>query len=380
MRRRPISAVPISRPTASTTPCSTRLATTRSRCTIYPPTSARRSPRGCCTARASASSIRPRTAATPRRRCSSGCSPAPEELASRGSHSVGPHSGDVMPQPKSPTRSGRATAAKKPTATAAKKPAAKRAAAKPAAAAAAKRTAAKPAAKRTAAKPAAKAAPKRTAAKPAAKAKKPAARRTSAAATATASNTTRRSTNQSKKSTAPAKTTPRAKSRGNGASTDDTFVSAVNHVRDILTRGVVLTAERLQDTVDDAVARGRLTNQDADDLASRLINIGRTQAEELREEVDELRGELEELFSEGPFEVLNAGLRAGGQLTPDRIVRELDRFRRVAGVGPSFPILGYDDLTATQVVERLEDLNTAQLRKVRDRERRVAKRKSVLDA
>jgi hypothetical protein len=154
----------------------------------------------------------------------------------------------------------------------------------------------------------------------------------------------------------------------------------VNHVRDLLTRGVVLTAERLQDTVDEAVARGRLTNNDADDLVQRLITIGRSQAEELREEVDELRGELEELFSEGPFEFLNAGLRAGSQLTPDRIVRELDRFRRVAGVGPAFPILGYDELSATQVIERLDDLNSAQLRKVRDRERRVAKRRSVLDA
>jgi hypothetical protein len=49
-------------------------------------------------------------------------------------------------------------------------------------------------------------------------------------------------------------------------------------------------------------------------------------------------------------------------------------------VGPSFPILGYDDLTAAQVNERLGDLDSAQLRKVRDYEKRNANRKSVLAA
>jgi hypothetical protein len=49
-------------------------------------------------------------------------------------------------------------------------------------------------------------------------------------------------------------------------------------------------------------------------------------------------------------------------------------------VGPSFPILGYDDLTAGQVEQRLEGLKPAALRKVRDYERRHANRKTVLDA
>ncbi len=85
-------------------------------------------------------------------------------------------------------------------------------------------------------------------------------------------------------------------------------------------------------------------------------------------------------MGQSPSDVVNASLRAGTQLTPDRIVRELDRFRRAASLGPAFPILGYDDLSAAQIIERLEDLDSAQLRKVRDRERRTAKRKSVLDA
>ena len=51
-----------------------------------------------------------------------------------------------------------------------------------------------------------------------------------------------------------------------------------------------------------------------------------------------------------------------------------------AGIGPSFPILGYDDLTAAQVQGRLEGLTPAELRKVRDYEKRNANRKSVLNS
>jgi hypothetical protein len=64
----------------------------------------------------------------------------------------------------------------------------------------------------------------------------------------------------------------------------------------------------------------------------------------------------------------------------DRIVRTADRARRTVGVGPSFPILGYDDLTAAQVESRLNGLTPAELRKVREYERRHANRKSVLGA
>ena len=48
--------------------------------------------------------------------------------------------------------------------------------------------------------------------------------------------------------------------------------------------------------------------------------------------------------------------------------------------GPSFPILGYESLTAAQITSRVTDLAPAELRKVRDHERRNANRKSVLAA
>jgi len=58
----------------------------------------------------------------------------------------------------------------------------------------------------------------------------------------------------------------------------------------------------------------------------------------------------------------------------------IEQVVRATGFGPSFPISGYDDLTASEVESRLDDLTPAQLRKVRDHERRNAKRKTVLSA
>ena len=124
---------------------------------------------------------------------------------------------------------------------------------------------------------------------------------------------------------------------------------------------VVLTRDRVQGALDDAVERGRITRQDASDLASELLSRGRRQTDDL---VSELEGLL--------------GRSIGAPA--DRVVREVDRARRAAGLGPSFPIVGYDDLTAAQVQARLGELSAPELRKVRDYERRNANRKSVLAA
>jgi hypothetical protein len=58
----------------------------------------------------------------------------------------------------------------------------------------------------------------------------------------------------------------------------------------------------------------------------------------------------------------------------------VDKARRAAGVGPNFPILEYDELNAAQVQTRLSHLTPAQLRKVRDHEKRNANRKTILNA
>jgi polyhydroxyalkanoate synthesis regulator phasin len=124
---------------------------------------------------------------------------------------------------------------------------------------------------------------------------------------------------------------------------------------------VVLTRDRVQGALDEAVERGRLTRQDASDLAAELLARGRRQTDEMVAELESLLGR-------------SLGAPA------DRVIREVDRARRAAGIGPSFPIVGYDDLTAAQVQARLGELSPPELRKVRDYERRNANRKSVLAA
>jgi hypothetical protein len=110
---------------------------------------------------------------------------------------------------------------------------------------------------------------------------------------------------------------------------------------------VVITRSRLQEVIDEAVARGRITRADAADLVADLIARGRAQADEL----------------------LEVGVRG-----------PIDAARRVAGLGPGFPIDGYDDLTAAQVAARLDGMGAAELRRVREYEKANANRKTVLAA
>ena len=114
---------------------------------------------------------------------------------------------------------------------------------------------------------------------------------------------------------------------------------------------VVISRARLQEVVDEAVERGRITRGDAADLVTDLLARGRSQ-------IDDLLAELEQVLARAPLEAA----------------------RRVAGLGPELPITGYDDLTAAEVVAELDGMADADLRKVREYERANANRKTVLGA
>jgi polyhydroxyalkanoate synthesis regulator phasin len=103
---------------------------------------------------------------------------------------------------------------------------------------------------------------------------------------------------------------------------------------------MVITRERLQDTLDDAVRRGRMTRDDATDLLAEIV-------------------------------------RRAVSAPTDRVKREV---RRVTGALDGLPIDDYDELTAAQIVSRLGALEPADLRRLRDYERRNANRKTVLSA
>ena len=103
---------------------------------------------------------------------------------------------------------------------------------------------------------------------------------------------------------------------------------------------MVITRERLQDTLDDAVRRGRMTRDDAADLMAEIV-------------------------------------RRAISAPADRVVQEV---KAAIGVEDQFPIADYDELTAAQIVSHLDALETVDLRRVRDYERRNANRKTVLNA
>lgn len=61
-------------------------------------------------------------------------------------------------------------------------------------------------------------------------------------------------------------------------------------VKDVLAEHLVLSADRLQETIDDAVRRGRMLPTDAQELAERLTSTGRRQLEELLSDLDRRLG------------------------------------------------------------------------------------------
>lgn len=134
----------------------------------------------------------------------------------------------------------------------------------------------------------------------------------------------------------------------------------------------VLSRERIAETMHEAAARGRLTRTDAEELVAELVNRGRQQT-------DDLLADLDRTLGRGRQQI-DSATRKARIATPDRLVRSADRARRSIGVGPSFPILGYDELSVAQVQQRLGHLSDPELRKVRDYERRHANRKSLLTA
>ena len=156
---------------------------------------------------------------------------------------------------------------------------------------------------------------------------------------------------------------------------------------------VMLSRQRIEDALDEVVKRGRMTRDDASQLGQALFTIGRQQTDDVMKDLEQLlgrgRNELETrsgTVRDRSVEAARGARRSVGQAAgaarkaADPLLTQADRARRVAGVGPSFPITGYDDLTAAQITSRLDTLTPAELRKVRDYERRRGNRKSVLEA
>jgi polyhydroxyalkanoate synthesis regulator phasin len=188
----------------------------------------------------------------------------------------------------------------------------------------------------------------------------------------------------------------RRASAGRSDKSVQAFRDALERSRTALESNVTVPRERIQEVVDDAVKRGRMTRSDANELVSKLVSRSRKATDDLIRDLEKLldqaRKEVESRTTKARKELESRSAstrrqakRAGGKAA--RAARdaaagplaEADKLRRRTGA-PGPAITGYDQLTAPQVKARLKDLSKAELRKVRTQEKRGKERKSILDA
>jgi polyhydroxyalkanoate synthesis regulator phasin len=122
-------------------------------------------------------------------------------------------------------------------------------------------------------------------------------------------------------------------------------------VRSVLAplNAVLLTRRHIEEVLDDAVSRGRMTRSDAQEMAQSLLSRSARATDDFLSDVERMLGSRGDDLESAP--VSERGL----------------------------PIAGYDDLSAAQVQDRLDGLTPAELRRLRDYEQRHANRKTVLD-
>jgi polyhydroxyalkanoate synthesis regulator phasin len=179
-------------------------------------------------------------------------------------------------------------------------------------------------------------------------------------------------------------TTGRRPAAGRSDKSVQAFRDAVERSRGALESNLTLSRERIQEVVDDAVERGRMTRGDANKLVSNLVSHGRKASDDLMRDLEKLleqaRKEVESRTGPARRQARSAAGRTARSVrdAADRPLAEADRLRRRAGA-PGPPITGYDQLTAGQVKSRLKDLNKAELRKVRTQEKRGKARKGILN-
>jgi hypothetical protein len=111
---------------------------------------------------------------------------------------------------------------------------------------------------------------------------------------------------------------------------------------------VLLTRRHIEEVLDDAVSRGRMTRSDAQEMAQTLLSRSARATDDFLADVERMLGGRGDVVEGAPAE-------------------------------QGLPIAGYDDLSAAQVQERLDGLTPAELRRLRDYEARHANRKTVLD-
>jgi hypothetical protein len=161
----------------------------------------------------------------------------------------------------------------------------------------------------------------------------------------------------------------RRRRRRSNRSKGDGGTSNVGAIREVVMKSVLapvnavlITRKHLEEVIEDAVRRGRMTRDDAQQMLQTLLQRSARQT-------DDFLSDLERLLGRGRTLEPRPSGQSGG--------KKRQRPRRPSS---SLPIASYDELSAAAVQEQLDGLTPAQLRRLRDYERRNANRKTVLDA
>lgn len=176
---------------------------------------------------------------------------------------------------------------------------------------------------------------------------------------------------------------------------DEQIREAFGEVGDALQRALVLSSDRVQSVLEDAVLRGRMTRRDAEELATNLVTLGREQALELRTHLAKSVGDT--VASAGGA-VANASGAVATAVTPPSKRRRAKRTASEADA-PSAPSAATttdaavakaasssnvpDDpsaMTAKELVELTATLTTSELWTLRELEAAGKGRATVLKA
>jgi hypothetical protein len=219
---------------------------------------------------------------------------------------------------------------------------------------------------------------RRTSSRASGGAKKGSAKRTAAAKKGGAARGRQQKAQKAARTTARAATKP-VKAAGVEAKTVAEFREALRKKLIKPTGMVLLSRERIEEALHES---GKVSPKDARGIASDLVKRGRNETNDVLKDLENLVDKGRRDVSKRASRVRKQAESARGRATraASPALAQADRVRRAAKVGGNFPISLYEDLNVGEIKSRLGGLTPAELRKVRDHERRNAKRKGVLDA
>lgn len=151
-----------------------------------------------------------------------------------------------------------------------------------------------------------------------------------------------------------------------------------------LEHSLTIQRAKLQEVMDDAVARGTLSRAEADRLVGRLVASSKDYSAALLAVLDSVTAETRKALGAGlaagvaPV-VATAGRVAETVMAAPRLVGRTPKMETgLAAPPPADPIEGYDALTVAEIRPQLAGLTADELRRVREQEATGKARKSLL--